>query len=504
MLKSILAYLAVAVAWGGLAHAQAEILPDEKTLAGADEKDVAELNPSLALTGTISLVNNANVVGQVDGLSALVGLGVTGGLDYVKDRHILRMTLSINESVARTPVIDEFVKTNDVVALEGLYNYFLTSTLGAFGRLKLETSAFAADDVRGVLTSWVEKPREAGDPFSPFTISESAGGFAEPIHGDKLALTLRFGLGGRHTFASSVLLIDDDDATPEVELMRLSNVHQLGVEGFAGATGTLKEGKLTYKAGFSVLVPFVNNDDFDRSAGELARIALESSLTVNVFDWMSLVYSLNVTRDPQLFPDGEELTQVQNNLLLTFSFALVKKKEKEKEKEKSDEEKALEAANQRAVAAESARDLAQAKVVELEQRLTDADADCAAKCAATPAATDTGPLTRPASVTDAQIALAEAALVALRELGTALTAAGSDCKAAAKAVANGSKKVTTTFTDAKRLEADLAKDAAAKAWFEQEYSPKMTSAVGPLRAANQTCGQDPDFTAAVWTLPLKP
>ena len=81
--------------------------------------------------------------------------------------------------------------------LEGLYNYFLTKDLGLYGRLELATSAFPADDIRGLPTTWVEKnqadptmpivhagnayrQRLAGS-FSPFTINESAGGFAEPI-----------------------------------------------------------------------------------------------------------------------------------------------------------------------------------------------------------------------------------------------------------------------------------------------------------------------------------
>jgi hypothetical protein len=384
MIRNIAITITILTASAGIAGAQAQVVPGGE-IAGGGKDDVSKWNPSLAGTATVSLVSNSNVVGQVDGFSTLVGLGVVGGLDYVKDRHVLRNTLSISESLARTPVIDEFVKTNDVVQLEGLYNYFITKNLGAFGRLAITTSAFPADDVRGVPTSWVEKPRGGGTPipleqnalrqrlassFEPFTINESVGGFAEPVRRDKLALSLRLGVGGRHTFAEDVLLIDDDDATPEVELLGLANVHQFGLEGFAGALGKFDGGKISYKVGLSVLYPAINNDEFDRSAGSLTRVGFESAITFNAYEWMSVVYSLAVTRDPQLFPEGEELTQVQNNLLLTFKYAFVKKKEAAKEP--TDEEKALAEANQRA-------DDAQRRVQELEQKLKDAEAACAAK-----------------------------------------------------------------------------------------------------------------------------
>lgn len=361
----------------GIAGAQAKIVPADDIKA-AEEKDVQGWAPFLGVTSTLSLTSNSNVVGQVDGFSTLFGLGVSGGADYVDGRHLMRSTLSISESFARTPVIDEFVKTNDVVKLEGLYNYFLTKDLGLFGRLSISTSAFPADDVRGVETSWVEKNtvdptmpiplnqmkfrQRLADTFSPFTLSESVGGFADPVGKEWLSLTFRLGAGGRHTFASDVLLIDDDEATPEIELQRLRDVHQLGAEAFAGAAGKSKDGRASYKAGLSILMPFVNNDPDDRSFSALTRIGLEGQLTFNMYSWMSLVYSLNITRDPQLFAKGDELVQVQNTLLLTFQFMLVKKPEKKPAPTK--EQLELEAAKKRAEEAEQRAQEAERKLQE--------------------------------------------------------------------------------------------------------------------------------------------
>jgi len=361
---------------GKVAHAQTQIVPADAN-KGIEDKDIQGWNPFLGFTSTVSLVDNSSVLGQVDGFSTLFGLGLLGGTDYVQDRHLMRATLTVNEGFARTPVVERFVKTNDSVKLEGLYNYFVTKYLGAYGRLSLSTSVLSTTDVRGTPTSWVDatggtpvplatnafSQRLAG-AFSPFTISESVGGFADPIRKDWLGVAIRVGLGGRHTFADGVLVAKDNEMTPEVELLELSDVHQLGAEAFAGVTGKLDKAKANYKAGLVVLLPFVNNDKFDRSAGSLTRVAFEGNVTYAMSSWLSVVYSLAIIRDPQLFPAGKELVQVQNTVLLTFQMNLVRKKEKAKEKSKEEQE--LEDARRRADEAEKRAADAERKLQELQ------------------------------------------------------------------------------------------------------------------------------------------
>lgn len=355
------------------AFAQAQIVP-ANGIKPAEQTDARGWSPFLGITSTLSLADNSSVIGQVDGFSTLFGLGLTGGADYAQDQHLLRTSLTINEGFARTPVIDEFVKTNDVVKLEGLYSYFVTKDLGLYGRLGIATDVFSATDIRAVPTSWVEtgpggmaiplttngaRQRLSG-PFSPFTINEQVGGFAEPIREAWLNLSVRAGLGGRHTFADGVLVNSDDKATPQIELTELRDVHQLGFEVFGGGTGKLSDGKAAYKAGLSVLLPVVNNDADHRSAASLTRVGFESSLTFNVYSWMGLVYNLNITRDPQLFARGEDKVAIQNTLLLTFQLTLVKKPEKPKEP--TQEELELKAAQDRADAAEKRAQAAEDKL----------------------------------------------------------------------------------------------------------------------------------------------
>ncbi|MEO8845484.1 MAG: hypothetical protein ABI591_24510 [Kofleriaceae bacterium] len=357
------------------AHAQAELVPTDAPKP-ADTKTVIQgWNPFFGLTSTLNMVSNSNVIGQVDGVSTLFGLGLLGGADYIDGKHLLQTTLSADESFSHTPVVDRFVKSNDIVKLEGLYSYFIQEHYGAYGRLSFASSLFPSNDIRGTPTSWVDATGAVPVPlatgatsqrlagaFAPLTISESAGAFADPVRSDDVTLSVRLGVGGRSTFADGVFVNHDDATTPAVELLRLSDVQQLGVEAFVGALGKLQQGKLNYKAGLAVLLPFVNNDAADRSATSLTRVAFEGNLTYAVSSWLSVVYSAAITRDPQLFPAGKDQVQVQNTLLLTFNLNLVKKKEAPKPKTK--EQLQLEEAIKRA-------DEAEKRATDAEKKLQD-------------------------------------------------------------------------------------------------------------------------------------
>lgn len=386
------ALLAIAgIGLGPTAWAQETKIVPKDAIPKADKDDVTGWNPSVGVSGTVNFVSNNSVVGQVEGLSMLFGLGLTIGSDYVQGRTVWRNKLSINESFAKTPVIDRFVKTNDVVNAESIYNYFWKPTLGGFARLNINTAlfpanAFTADEVIYRITSGepdvaprdvITDELEVAGSLQPFTLSESVGGFAEPIKSKRLNMRIRAGLGGRHTFASGVLVNKDDSATEGIiEMQELADVHQAGAELFLGVDGKAKGGRLTYAAGASVLLPFINNDEFNRSALDLASLGLRAEAKFAVFDWMSVVYQASLLLDPQLFPEGEELTQFQNSLLLTFQYTLVERRKAppkksginvSKEAQKAAEE-AQKAAEEAAKAAEEAAKAAEerARALELE------------------------------------------------------------------------------------------------------------------------------------------
>lgn len=337
--KWILASCVAGSVWSTTVSAQVvskdvtEIVPDDEIKDLAD-KSRKGFDGTLAIGANVNLASNSNVVGQDDGFSTLFGLSLTGGLDYLYKRHELRNTLKISESWARTPVLDEFVKNTDALELESLYNYFLLDWMGVFGRLGMSTTLFKSESITsdaqtyqitrndGTVETLAPTSRlELAGAFSPFTLNESLGVFAEPISEEALKLSIRVGFGARETFADGVLASQDDADTDNIELLELSSVFQGGAEGFVGVGGKFYDKRVSYSLGASLLIPFITNDDTDRSATDLARYGLVGEIGTSVFDWMSLIYQFRALRDPQLL---DEL-QVQHALLLTFNYTFIQR-----------------------------------------------------------------------------------------------------------------------------------------------------------------------------------
>jgi len=310
-----------------------EIVPDG-AIKSLDDESRKGFDGMLSISANLNLASNSNVVGQDDGFSTLFGLSLVGGLDYLYKRHEVRNTLKISESWARTPVLDEFIKNTDVLEFESLYNYFLLDWAGLFGRLAMNTAIFNSEAITANDTNYSiarndgttdlksTNRLELAGAFSPFTLSESLGIFADPFNSEPLKLTIRLGFGARETIADGVLASQDDKDTADVvELTELSNVYQAGAEGFAGVTGKFLEKKVSYEVGGSILIPFINNDDTDRTAMDLARYGVVAQVGTSIFDWMSLNYQFRALKDPQLLDEW----QVQNALLLTFNYTFIER-----------------------------------------------------------------------------------------------------------------------------------------------------------------------------------
>lgn len=307
----------------------------EDVINAPAEEDDSKLRFTLSTNASAALASNKDVVGEVDGFSTLFGLGISAGLEYMVGAHAWTNTLSISESWARTPTIEQFVKNNDQIQFESLYNYFLLDWFGPFARFHMETSLFdttavtaeaqdySIERLSGAVDNTTTDSIRLAKAFEPLTFSESIGVFAEPVRSTPLTWKIRLGAGARETLAKGVLATQDDDATSVIELIELDDVYQAGLEGFMGVEGKFDSGRFAYYAGFSGLLPIFNNDDADRSAVDLLRWGLRAGLNMSVTEWMGLNYSLNLLKDPQLL----DSTQVQNNLLLTFKYNFFEEEE---------------------------------------------------------------------------------------------------------------------------------------------------------------------------------
>ncbi|MEY4508423.1 MAG: hypothetical protein RLZZ450_545 [Pseudomonadota bacterium] len=311
-------------------------LPPVKAVASKDYVTVEDIKRTtekpqgfaygVTLAANLNVASNNDVVGQVNGNSLLFGASGLTKLSYLRDRHEWLNTGSLNETFSRTPAVNKFLKSNDLLDVQSLYSYFLREWTGPFVRVALQTSLFQNYKVTAAPVTYTRSDLPAGAPpetdttqrfklsdgGQPLTINESLGWFFEPVHSDVLTVNGRVGFGGRHTFADGARSVKDNNT-----YVVLNDVHQAGAELFVGIDGKEFAGRLLYNAGLSALFPLINNDDTDRSVLELTKVALQAAMGMGVFSWLSVNYQLKVIRDVQLV----DAIQVQNALLLSLQWA---------------------------------------------------------------------------------------------------------------------------------------------------------------------------------------
>ncbi|MFH1130798.1 MAG: hypothetical protein V1754_05645 [Pseudomonadota bacterium] len=320
----------------GTASAQkAKYIPDQPT---ATEKQVNGWDGKLTLGASVSLSQSSNFVGQIDGTAFSLGFNVDSALKYLKNEHEWRNSLTLADMFTLTPVVDSFVKTNDILALESIYLYHIKAIpwFGPFFRLQFDTAIFPGEDVRAAAVDYqitalngnVNTQNAAKlhltDSFSPLTLRETLGLFAKPIAKKTIAVEFKAGFLARQTFAKNQRAVDDDSKTAQIEIITLDNVIQGGPSAGVIVDGSLVEDRLLYKVLGEAMIPVVTNqgETDNRSAGELTNVNLAAHLSVKIFSWASLDYQFRAVREPQLI----DKFQIQNNLLLTFSYSLIKSK----------------------------------------------------------------------------------------------------------------------------------------------------------------------------------
>lgn len=286
----------------------------------------------LSSGATFSLTNNASVVGQPDGSTLILGIKLDGLFNYNHAEHEWRNVLALGAGVARTPLIDELVKSRDALSVESIYLYHVIPTFGPFGRLLLDTAMFRGTDVRPEPATYLIQRRDGttaartGDrlvltsPFQPLMLKQSIGAFYRPVSQDVVNFEIRAGVGGRETIARGELAIADDEGTPAIEVVELDNVYQFGVEATAQVWGAFSDKRALYRASVEAMTPIARSalpPGDDRSALELTNIAVVGTLSFKLVEWASLDYELRAVREPQLI----DRFQVQNNLLLTFGLS---------------------------------------------------------------------------------------------------------------------------------------------------------------------------------------
>lgn len=101
---------------------------------------------------------------------------------------------------------------------------------------------------------------------------------------------------------------------------------------------------------------------------------------------------------------------------------------------------------------------------------------------------------RPDAITDDILAHNDALVARIRELGTALTAAGTDCKQATAALVAATPAITAALT---AVRDDGLTDDAANRWLDDRNRVALAPDGDPFLAAGEHCKRDPAFMTAI-------
>lgn len=332
------AWRASLAAWV-LVSARADATPPGATATGTAQperpasRDEREgLDAKLAVSTTLNVNDNRDVVGQTSGASVTLGYKLDGQATWVSHGHEWRSTLSLAEGLARTARLPVVVKSQDLLRVESVYLRRVLPWLGPYVRAAGDGPLLSGFDERPAPVDYVIARRDGRSDTvrtnhlqltsmaRPFSFKESLGVFARVLREETRNLEVRTGVGGRQTLADGQLALLDRAGTPEIEVVELDAFHQLGPELTAAAWGRLLEGTVTYRANLDAMLPVTHSFysvDTDASPLDLLNLEATANVTVKVASWASLDYQLRIVRQPQLF----DATQVQNNLLLTFGIA---------------------------------------------------------------------------------------------------------------------------------------------------------------------------------------
>ncbi len=307
-------------------------VPTEKEVKKDDKKEEDQgWDGRLRVGASLAFSSSSNVVGQQDGETFTIGLTLDGGIDFVKDAHDWRNSLTLQEAFSSTPVVPDFVSTTDRLFIESIYAYKALPWLGPFGRVALDTKVLSGFDHQAAPVDYIvegdaavkkqRKRLQLTSPFEPLTLKESVGAFARPYEGEWLKIDTRAGIGAQQVFADGGLVVKDDDTTPEIDVAQLNDYQLLGAELAAYVSGEIYEKKISYKAGGEVLLPFYDNSPgaSEKDFGDQINAEIGAKISFKLVEWASVDYEFKALRQPQLVEEW----QIQNNLLLTIGYSLI-------------------------------------------------------------------------------------------------------------------------------------------------------------------------------------
>lgn len=314
--------------------AQDTVAPEDlrkEVLAAKKNPDGWKHSVNVGATGAMTTATD--VIGTADGTTAQIGAVLDGALTWTAAQQELRTTLRMQYAQTRTPALDAFVKSADVVDLGSTWMYRLTALdwVGPYARARAVSQMTDGYLMRPGATTVVRTPAAGAasktemaakdrialaGAFEPVLIAESAGAFANPIESKALTVKAKIGIGAQHFLTSGGYAVADDAKTPELELKQLVGSHQAGGVFELQADGAATE-QVSWKGQASVFAPLYSSTTTATGLDAMSYELL-AGVSVKLASWASLDYVVSARRLPAIL----DKWQTQSNLLITTGFKL--------------------------------------------------------------------------------------------------------------------------------------------------------------------------------------
>lgn len=289
--------------------------------------------PSLSIGLNFAFSQSQGVVGVPDGVAMALGLTLRGGLDFRRGPHRWTTDLLIQETITKVPGIEPFIKGSDLIEVTSEYAYHFprVGRLSVYGGIRLrgtllEGSLVRREETHLQLTNvdgttftdlvGAQQPYPLTEFLAPLILEQSAGAGLRALGLRSASLSFRLGLIAHQVITQGGYVVHDDEATPGVvELIQMRDYVQGGAEARAVLTGRVADDLLGYQLGVRVMFPFATSVSTTLAYHRLLNVELRAALSIRIFSWASLEYSLRVLRMELLTPGW----QVANLLMLSVT-----------------------------------------------------------------------------------------------------------------------------------------------------------------------------------------
>ncbi len=308
----------------------------EKASKAAKKANKDGWKNKLDLGATGAANSSSNVVGAVDGGTYSIGLVLQGEAKLKSGQHGWNNELKVQHAQTRTPVLDRFVKSTDILDFTSTWLYSLSGTpwLGPYARLKLNTQVLEGYDTRAekvsVVKTAIDGTKTTSDTpvgeitdltgfFEPAILTEGAGIFAHPYEDKAFTLQAKLGFALQQIVARDGWAVSGyDGPSKTLSLKQLETSNQSGAELELVAKGQMTS-EVSWGAKANFFFPVHSTAETKFEGMEALNSDLSGKVSVKLAKWASLDYVLNIKRIPLVLDEW----QVQHGLLLSTAFNLL-------------------------------------------------------------------------------------------------------------------------------------------------------------------------------------